>query len=255
MWCLKSSFLYGGSRHHQKLKNLNMSFSSLVIPQLFFNFALSSLFPSLFFIWLYIYMSLCPQQHSVIANCSSWFSSKWMWSDPFPLYAKLNPVYSQILHVRSIWNSFKILTVSLSAKEFANETLNLSYLNFRLLPLKPFHFPRYIILFTHDRARSSLLSTWVTHVTRMRRVRGTLVQFPRASSFSLRLYIPLTLLRLHLPRSISLTRSSSQDLAPPLLSSSPVRKSFTASTSSSSYSRRPQISSLRHHRSCLPLPS
>ena len=44
---------------------------------------------------------------------------------PFPLYAKLNLVYSQILHVRSIWNSFKIFTVSLSAEEFANAALKL----------------------------------------------------------------------------------------------------------------------------------
>ena len=51
---------------------------------------------------------------------------------PFPLYAILNPIYSQILHVRSIWNSFKIFTVSLSAEEFANGTFNLSYPNFRL---------------------------------------------------------------------------------------------------------------------------
>ena len=70
------------------------------------------------------------------------FTAKWMWSDPFPLYAKLNPVCSQILHVHSIWNPFKIFTVSLSAEEFANETLKYSYLNFQLLPLKPFHIPR-----------------------------------------------------------------------------------------------------------------
>ena len=38
-------------------------------------------------------------------------------------------------------------------------------------------------------------------------------------------------------------------------SSSPVRKSFTASTSSPSYSRRLRISSLRRRRSCLPQPS
>ena len=44
---------------------------------------------------------------------------------PFPLYAILNPIYSQILHVRSIWNSFKIFTVSLTAEEFANGTLKL----------------------------------------------------------------------------------------------------------------------------------
>ena len=42
---------------------------------------------------------------------------------PYPLYAKRNPFYSQILHVCSIWNSFKIFTVSLSAEEIANETL------------------------------------------------------------------------------------------------------------------------------------
>ena len=56
------------------------------IPQLFifFNFALSSLFPSFFFIG-YIYMSLCPLQHSLIAISSSWLSAKWMWSDPSPL--------------------------------------------------------------------------------------------------------------------------------------------------------------------------
>ena len=42
---------------------------------------------------------------------------------PFPLYAILNPIYSQILHVRSIWNPFKIFTVSLSAEEIVNETL------------------------------------------------------------------------------------------------------------------------------------
>ena len=34
--------------------------------------------------------------------------------------------------MRSIWNSFKIFTVSLSAEEFANGTFNLSYPNFRL---------------------------------------------------------------------------------------------------------------------------
>ena len=49
---------------------------------------------------------------------------------PFPLYAKLNPVYSQILHVCSISNPFKIFTVSLLAEEFVNETLKYCYLKF-----------------------------------------------------------------------------------------------------------------------------
>ena len=78
------------------------------------------------------------------------FLSKWMWLDPFPLYAKLNPVCSQILHVCSIWNLFKFFTVSLSAEEIANDTLKYSYLNFRLLPLKSFHIPWNTYLFTHD---------------------------------------------------------------------------------------------------------
>ena len=132
---------------------------------------------------LYVLSFSCPLQHSVIAN-SLLFSSKWMWSDPFPLHAILNLVYSQILHVRSIWNPFKIITMSLSAEEFVNETLKFSCLKFRLSPLKPFHIPRQY-LSIHP--RSPPHSTWVTHVTRMRRVRGTFVQFPRASSFSLRL--------------------------------------------------------------------
>ena len=53
-----------------------------------------------------------------------------MWSDPLPLYAKLNPVCSQILHMRSIWNPFKVFTVSLSAEEFANENFKIFNLKF-----------------------------------------------------------------------------------------------------------------------------
>ena len=90
---------------------------------------------------MYIFEFFCPLQHSLIANSSSCFLSKWMRSDSFPLYAKLNPVCSQILHVRSIWNPFKIFTMSLTAEEFVNETLKFPYLNFRLLPLKPFCIP------------------------------------------------------------------------------------------------------------------
>ena len=55
-------------------------------------------------------------------------------------------------------------------------------------------------------------------------------------------------------RSLSPARSS-QTLAPPLLHRRAVRKSFTASTSSPTYSRRPWKSSLRHRRSRLPPPS
>ena len=70
--------------------------------------------------------------------------------------------------------------------------------------LRPFRIPRNTYLFTHDLTRSPLLSTWVTHVMRMRRVRGKFVQFLRVNSFSPRLYIPLPFLTSLLLRSTSL---------------------------------------------------
>ena len=128
----------------QKVENLQFEFFLRVeIPQLFkfFNFSKSSLFPSSFFIgYVYIWVYVLYNIHLLLILQVS-FSAKWMWSDPFPLYSELNPVCSQMLHVRSIWNPFKIFTVSLSAEEFANEALKYSYLNFRLLPLKPLHIP------------------------------------------------------------------------------------------------------------------
>ena len=130
-----------------KVENLQFEFFFIFeIPQLFnfFNLALSSLFLLLFFIdYIYIYLSfyvfynihllLILRVAFLLSECDR---------TPFPLYSKLNPICSQILHVRSIWNPFKIFTVSLSAEESANETIKFSYLNFWLLPLKPFHIPR-----------------------------------------------------------------------------------------------------------------
>ena len=108
----------------------------------FFNFALSSLFPSLFFIdYIYTWVYVLYNIHLLLI-LQVVFSARWMWSDPFPLYAKLNPVCSRILHVRPIWNPFKIFIVSLLAEEIANETLKYSYLSFRILPFKPLHIPR-----------------------------------------------------------------------------------------------------------------
>ena len=52
-----------------------------------------------------------------------------------------------------------------------------------------------------------------------------------------------------------LSSSSFSNPSTATTSSSPVRKSFTASTSSPLYSHRLQISSLCRHHSCLPLPS
>ena len=63
-----------------KVENLQFEFFLMFeFPQLFFffNFLMSSLFPLLFFVgYIYLYMSLCPLQHSLIAISSSCFSSK-----------------------------------------------------------------------------------------------------------------------------------------------------------------------------------
>ena len=69
------SFLIRWVTPPTKVENLQFEFFlSFEILQFFkfFNFSKSSLFPSFFFIG-YIYMSLCPLQHSLIANSSSWF--------------------------------------------------------------------------------------------------------------------------------------------------------------------------------------
>ena len=71
----------------QKLKIFNLSFPSVFeIPQLFmfFNFALSSSFPSFFFIdyisiWVYVLYSI-----HLWLILQVGFSAKWMWSDPSP---------------------------------------------------------------------------------------------------------------------------------------------------------------------------
>ena len=130
------------------------------------------------YVWVYvlynIHLLLFLQDGFLLSECDR----------TLPLYAILNPNYSQILHMCSIWNSFKIFTMSLSAEEIANGTLKPILSKFSALPLKPFRIPRYTYPFTHDRTRSPHLSTWVTHVVRMAGVRGTFVQFLRASSFS-----------------------------------------------------------------------
>ena len=169
----------------QKVENLQFEFFlSFEILQFFkfFNFAKSSLFPSFIFIG-YIYMSLCPLQHSLIAISSNWFSAKWMWSDPSPLcYTQPNLFTNSSceFYLKLVQN----LHCVLSAEEIANGTLKPILSKFSVLPLKPFRIPRYTYPFTHDHTRSPPLSTWVTHVKRMRRVRGTFVQFLWANNFS-----------------------------------------------------------------------
>ena len=171
--CWKSSIEFFLS----SLKFLSCFFSTLHCLHHFRRFSSLAIY-----IWVYVLYSI-----HLLLFLQVVFSAKWMWSDPSPLYAKLNPIYSQILHVHSTWNSFKIFTVSLSAEEFVNETFNLSYLTFQLCRSNRSASHENTYLFTHDLTRSPPLSTWVTHVKRMRRVRGTFVLNLRANSFSLRL--------------------------------------------------------------------
>ena len=108
----------------QKLKIFNLSFSSVFeIPQLFifFNFALSSLFMSFFFIGYIIHLLLFLQ---VV------FSAKWMWSDPSP--SMLNS--TQYIHKFFMWVLFETRSKSsLCPCQLKNlRTELLTYPNFRL---------------------------------------------------------------------------------------------------------------------------
>ena len=173
---------------------------------------------------------------------------------PFPLYAILNPIYSQILHVRSIWHSFKIFTVSLSAEEFANETFNLSYLNFRLCRSNRSTSHEILIYsptISHDRQLSvrgwHMSSEWEGSGARSSNFFGRTI-FHRGYKYPSPSPLLFYSARPH-------SSSSFSNPSTATTSSSLVRKSFTTLTSSPSYSRRLWISSLRHRRSCLPQPS
>ena len=167
------------------------SVSLMALPCYVFTFGLASISTCLHdylhyvdYIDIYI-LVFCPLQHSLIAMSSCWiFWTKWMWSDP-----NLSMLYStQSIHKFFMCVLFETRSKSsLCPCQLKNlRTELLSYLiQFSALPLKPFRFPRYTYLFTHDLTRSPLLSTWVTHVMRMRRVKGTFVQFLRANRFSL----------------------------------------------------------------------
>ena len=134
------------------------------IPQLFKSSTLHCLhwfrrFSSLaiyiyIYIWVYvlynIHLLLFLQVGFLLSQCDQTLS----------LYAILNPICSQILHVRSIWNSFKIFTVSLWAEEIANGTLKSILSKFSALPLKPFHIPRQY-LSIHPRSNTISTSQYV----------------------------------------------------------------------------------------------
>ena len=144
----------------------------------------------------------------------------------------------------------------LTAEEIANGTFYFSYLNFRLCRSNHSASHDNTYLFTHDPTRSPPLNTWVTHVKRMRRGQGHVRPISSVEQFftaSINTHVSSSL-HFHLARALS-PALASQNPSVAATSSSPVRKSFTASTSSPSYSRRLRISSLRRRHSRLPLPS
>src|SRR4051812_11808987 len=117
--------------------------------------------------------------------------------------------------------------MSLSAEESSNGTFNLSYLNFRLCRSKPSTLHDNTYLFTHDLTRSPTLSTWVTHVKRMRRVMARASNFFGRTVFHRGYKYPSpSSLLFYSARPHS--RSSFSNPSATATLSSPVRKSFVA---------------------------
>ena len=173
-----------------------------------------------------------------------------MWSDPFPLYAKLNPDCSQILHMRSTLKTVQTLHYVLDSWRICKRNFKIFNLNFWRLPLKPFWFPWL------DNPRSSTISTtqYMGDTCRMDS-KGQGHTGPKSSDqlvFTAAINTPSLPPAQVTPHS---HLSRAPDLAPPLTSSSPEWKSFAASTSPSAYSHQPRKSSLCCCCSCLPLPS
>ena len=102
-------------------------------------------------------------------------------------------------------------------KKLRTKLLTYLYPKFSALLLKPFRFPRYTYLFTHNLTRSPLLSTWVTHVKQMRRVRGTFVQFLRANSFFIVAINTPSLPHFTFTLLVLTPAQASETLVPPLL--------------------------------------
>ena len=136
---------------------------------------------------------------------------------PFPLYAKLNPIYSQILHVRSIWNSFKIFTVSLSAEEIANDTLKYSYLKFSSFAAQTVTHST-IYLSIHPRSNTISTILYVGDTCRYdEKVQGNVRPFSSGKRFfTSAIYTPPLPHFTFIPLDLSPARAS-QTLAVPLL--------------------------------------
>ena len=145
--------------------------------------------------------------------------------------------------------------MSLTVKEFANGTFNLSYLNFRLCRSnRSASHDKYLSI--HPRSYTIATSQYVGDTCQANEKGQGHV---RPISSGVQFFTPTintpasSSLRFYYARSHS--RSSSANPSAAATSLSLVRKSLTASTSSLPYSRRPRKSSLRRRRSCLPLPS
>ena len=137
--------------------------------------------------------------------------------------------------------------MSLSAEEFANGMLKLILSKFLALPLRPF--PHEILIYSPTISTSQYVGG-TCHANE----KGQGHVRPISSGeqfFTVAINTPSPLPHF-LYSARPLSSSSFSNPSATATSSSPVRKSFTTSTSSPSYSRRPQKSSLRRRRSHLP---
>ena len=220
MRCLKSSFLYGGSRHHKKLKIFNLSFSSVLK---FFSFSNSSTFQNLhcflrfssLAIYIYEFMSstaftysyffkllfllsecdrtlppLCYTQPNLFTNSSCAF------------YLKL----VQSLHcVLVSWRNCE--------RNFKTNLIQIFGFTAQTVPHPTMHY------FIHPRSYTISSAQYVGDTCRVKKKGQGHVRpkiFGR-TVFTVAINTPLPSL-LHLLRSVAVSRSSSpQTLAPPLL--------------------------------------
>ena len=243
----------------QKVENLQFEFFlSFEIPQLFkiFNFAKSSLFPSFFFIrYIYIYTHT---RVYVLYSIHLWlilqvgFSAKWMWSDPSP---------SMLYSTQSIHKFFMCILFGTHSKSslcpFQPKNLQTELLTY-LIQIFGFatqtvpHPTTYVS--THPRSNTISTSQYVGDTCQAKE-KGQGHVRPKSSGkqfFTTTINTPSPLPHfLYSARPLSSSTFSNPSAA--ATSSSPMRKSFTASTSSSSYSCRPRKSSLCRRHSCLPL--
>ena len=155
-----------------------------------------------------------------------------------------------------IWNSFKIFTVSLTAEKIANENLkiNLIWIFGFAAQTVPHSMIKYLSI--HPWSNTISTSQYVGDTCQANE-KGQGHVRPKSSGeqfFTVAINTPSPLPHfLYSARPLSSSSFSNPSAA--ATSSSPVRKSFTVSTSSPPYSHRPRKSSLRRRRSRLRPPS